>query len=76
MLHSLKHVFFYLATFQSGATIDLVRQTDRDWLVGRCHGNEGIFPASYVDIVRPLPSELVTIAEAPPQVKQLSRLFV
>ena len=53
-----------------------MRQTDRDWLVGRCHGNEGIFPASYVDIVRPLPSELVTISEAPAQVQQLSRLFV
>ena len=69
-------MLFCLTTFQSGATIDLVRQTDRDWLVGRCHGSEGIFPASYVDIVRPLPSELVTIAEAPPQVQQLSRLFI
>ena len=61
----------FSCVFQSGAAVDLLRQPDSEWFMGRCHGKEGLFPASYVDVVRPLPSELVSTAEPHRQVRRI-----
>ncbi|XP_039983295.1 neutrophil cytosol factor 2 isoform X2 [Xiphias gladius] len=35
-------------TFHEGDTITLLSTVNEDWLEGQCHGNTGIFPASFV----------------------------
>ena len=44
-------------TFDSGDTIELVSKKSEDWFVGRCNGNEGCFPASFVAVLKPLQSQ-------------------
>ncbi|XP_053714382.1 neutrophil cytosol factor 2 isoform X1 [Synchiropus splendidus] len=38
-------------TFQQGDTIMLLCRVNQDWLEGQCHGQTGIFPASFVEEV-------------------------
>jgi len=42
----------------------LYRKVDDAWLYGQCAGYEGMFPSSFVNIVVPLPEEMVP-AQAP-----------
>ncbi|XP_046365888.1 guanine nucleotide exchange factor VAV2-like isoform X3 [Haliotis rufescens] len=39
-------------TFKTGETIDVVDQSDKTWWKGRHQGQEGFFPASYVQVSR------------------------
>ncbi|XP_068566164.1 neutrophil cytosol factor 2 [Cebidichthys violaceus] len=38
-------------SFHEGDTITLLSRVNQDWLEGRCNGNTGIFPASFVEEV-------------------------
>ncbi|KAM9827273.1 neutrophil cytosol factor 2 [Neosynchiropus ocellatus] len=38
-------------SFQQGDTIVLLSRVNQDWLEGQCHGQTGIFPASFVEEV-------------------------
>ena len=38
-----------------GDRIELVERVDKDWLKGRLKGQEGIFPAGFVDIIVDVP---------------------
>ncbi|XP_059183269.1 neutrophil cytosol factor 2 [Centropristis striata] len=38
-------------SFQQGDTITLLSRVNQDWLEGKCNGNTGIFPASFVEEV-------------------------
>ncbi|XP_065058616.1 uncharacterized protein LOC135686339 isoform X1 [Rhopilema esculentum] len=42
-------------TFQSGDAIELLSEKSNDWLEGRCNGRTGIFPSSFVVVVKSLP---------------------
>lgn len=43
-------------SISKGDKIELVGRLDQDWLKGRLGGHEGIFPASFVDIIEDLPT--------------------
>ncbi|XP_046576782.1 SH3 domain-containing protein 19-like [Haliotis rubra] len=42
-------------SFKTGETIQLLEKIGGDWLRGRCHGREGMFPAAFVTIEKDLP---------------------
>ena len=43
-----------------GETLQLIRQVDENWMEGRVGDRQGIFPASYVDILKPPNTPLMT----------------
>ena len=42
-------------TFTAGAAIDLIDRVDSEWLRGNVGSEEGIFPASFVEIIIDIP---------------------
>jgi hypothetical protein len=52
-----------------GETLCLIRRIDDNWLEGRKGGLQGIFPASYVEVLQepntPLPTPLSSLAPTP-----------
>jgi hypothetical protein len=36
--------------FKKGDMVEVIGEEDCNWWKGRCHGQEGIFPAAYVKI--------------------------
>ncbi|XP_071089029.1 SH3 domain-containing protein 19-like [Haliotis cracherodii] len=56
-------------SFKTGETIQLLEKIGSDWLRGRCHGKEGMFPASFVTIEKDLPE-----AEAVPHGEPTSHI--
>lgn len=54
---------------QANTRIKLIRRVDQEWLYGRSvSGAEGVFPANYVEILVPLPNELLS----PPAARRLA----
>ncbi|XP_078495064.1 E3 ubiquitin-protein ligase SH3RF3 [Ciona intestinalis] len=43
--------------FKKGDIIMLIKKIDDNWMSGECHGKMGVFPANYVEIIHPLPTE-------------------
>ena len=40
--------------FTAGAMITLLEVMDEEWMRGQLDGREGVFPASFVQVVKPL----------------------
>lgn len=49
-----------LCIYQQGDTVYLIRKVDSNWVEGRVGHEQGIFPASYVDIVTEPDTPLMT----------------
>lgn len=52
-----------------GDTVSLIRRIDNNWFEGRVDGRHGIFPVSYVEVLRepdtPLPTPMSSYAPTP-----------
>lgn len=51
-------------SISEGDTIELLERVDADWLKGRLGHNEGIFPASFVDVIVDLSAKKETSKKA------------
>ena len=58
--------------FQKGDLIKLISWGKGGWLEGSIGATQGVFPASYVDVIEPLPSPKVTRRNKPPEERQQS----
>ena len=47
-----------------GERVILIRRVDDNWYEGRCGGQQGIFPVSYVEVLREPDTPLVTPASS------------
>ncbi|KAK2160623.1 hypothetical protein LSH36_129g05064 [Paralvinella palmiformis] len=56
-------------SFRKGDTVSLIRRIDNNWFEGRVDGRHGIFPVSYVEVLRepdtPLPTPMSSYAPTP-----------
>lgn len=62
-------------SFKKGEELLLIRRIDQNWFEGRLRGRQGIFPASYVDILMPPTSRPITPADEYSQVSRSSSSF-